>query len=189
MDKELNPNWILRVDKTHYYPTIDVKIHLLSDNAVLPSYAHEGDAGFDLSSTIDATIFPGETVLIPTGLAFEIPYGYELQIRPRSGISVKTNLRIANSPATIDSGYRGEVMVIVQNITSTISSDGTSVRNIKGESIGERGYWPTATSYVIHRGDRIAQGVISPVMRANFNVVSDLNITERGIDGFGSSGI
>lgn len=94
---------------------INVKVRKLTPDAVIPRYMTEGSAGFDLTATEDVIIRPHQTVLIPTGLAFEVPPGYELQIRPRSGLSRKTGLRIPNAPGTVDSDYRGEVMVIAHN--------------------------------------------------------------------------
>ena len=85
------------------------------EDAVIPTYAHEGDAGMDLYAAEDVIIAPGKSVLVPTGLKMAIPVGYEVQIRPRSGISLKTTLRIPNAPGTIDSGYRDEVNVIMYN--------------------------------------------------------------------------
>lgn len=144
---------------------INVKVRKLTPDAVIPRYMTEGSAGFDLTATEDVIIRPHQTVLIPTGLAFEVPPGYELQIRPRSGLSRKTGLRIPNAPGTVDSDYRGEVMVIAHNA---------------GDS-----------AYYVHKGDRIAQGVIAPVYRAVFEEVYDedeLSVTERGSGGFGSTG-
>ena len=109
----------------------------------------------------------GETNLVRTGLAFDVAPGYELQIRPRSGISLKTHIRIANTPGTIDSDYRGEVCLIVWNAT-----------------------FRTKTSDVmIKKGERIAQGVICPVVQAAIEEVDHLANSERGSDGFGSTGI
>jgi dUTP pyrophosphatase len=146
----------------HVESKLFIKIKKLSDDAIIPSYANKGDAGFDLISTETITICAGETKLIPTGLAFAIPDGFEMQVRPRSGMSFKTKFRVSNSPGTIDSGYRGEVKIIGENI-------GTS-------------------PIFINKGDRIAQGVICPVYEADFHIVDDLNSTDRGIGGFGSSG-
>lgn len=104
---------------------------------------------------------PGETKLIPTGLSFQLPHGYEMQIRPRSGQSLKTKLRIANTPGTIDLNFTGQVQLIVDNI----------------------GYFP----HTIEVGDKIAQGVICPVVQTEFQVVESFKETERGTKGFGSS--
>lgn len=144
---------------------IRVRVKKLREDAVIPEYKTPGAAGFDLVAAEDVTINAGETVTVPTGLAFEIPEGYELQIRPRSGLSLKTPLRIANSPGTIDSDYRGEVKIIV---TNTGQCD---------------------DYYNIYKGDRIAQGVIVPVMRAEFKEVDELSETSRGYGGFGSTGM
>lgn len=142
---------------------VNLKVKLLRDNAVMPSYATNGAAGFDLSSVEVVNVLPQKSYLIPTGLSVEIPEGYELQIRPRSGLSFKTHIRIANSPGTIDSDYRGELMVLVTNTHMT-------------------------NAYKINIGDRVAQAVLAPVTIANFILVDELSETERGEGGFGSTG-
>ena len=96
----------------------EIFVEKMQEDAVLPKYAHDGDAGMDLYSVTDVVIQPGETVLIHTGLKFAIPVGYEVQIRPRSGLSLNTPLRIPNAPGTIDSGYRGEICIIMENTSS-----------------------------------------------------------------------
>ncbi|AYY25295.1 deoxyuridine 5'-triphosphate nucleotidohydrolase [Bacillus cereus group sp. Bc222] len=155
-----------------------VKIKRVKD-VELPKYAKPGDSGFDLVAAEDTIIWPGETKVVPTGLAFEIPPGYELQVRPRSGISRKTFLRVVLG--TVDSGFRGEVGVIVSNtsyignhITLGINDDSGIYANVK---------------YEIKKGDRIAQGVIAPVETANFVEVDELSDSERGNQGFGSTGV
>jgi dUTP pyrophosphatase len=145
---------------------IEVGVKLLTEDAVLPTYAKDGDAGFDLYAAHDAFISPGSTVLVKTGLAFELPDGFEIQVRPRSGNSMKTKMRVANSPGTVDSGYRGEVGVIIDN-----TDDVEYGRPIH-----------------IQKGDRIAQGVLQRVPRAKFIVKSELSKSERGDGGFGSTG-
>ena len=141
---------------------MNVKIKKLNDNAVVPQYQTEGAAGFDFHSTEEKLIMPGETALIATGLSVELPLDVELQVRPRSGMSAKSKVRVANSPGTIDSDYRGEIKIILDNTG--------------------------LTPYTINVGDRIAQGVLAPVFRAEFVVVEELGDTERGAGGFGSSG-
>ncbi|WP_426940704.1 dUTP diphosphatase (plasmid) [Bacillus mycoides] len=165
-----------------------VKIKRLKD-VELPKYAREFDAGFDLVAAEDVVIKPGETKVIPTGLAFEIPPGYEMQIRPRSGMSRKTKLRV--DLGTIDSGYRGEVGVIVDNISMV---EYTSMpRLLKAAFAGDNDFNVTkATKYEvikISKGDRIAQGVIAPVETAHFVEVDELSVSERGTGGFGSTGV
>ncbi|WMW41373.1 deoxyuridine 5'-triphosphate nucleotidohydrolase (plasmid) [Bacillus cereus] len=155
-----------------------VKIKRVKD-VELPKYAREFDAGFDLVAAEDAVIYPGGTKVIPTGLAFEIPPGYELQVRPRSGISRKTFLRVVLG--TVDSGFRGEVGVIVSN-TSYIGNHITL--GINDESGGYAN-----VKYEIKKGDRIAQGVIAPVETAHFVEVDKLSDSERGNRGFGSTGV
>ncbi|MFE4764410.1 dUTP diphosphatase [Bacillus mycoides] len=163
-----------------------VKIKRLKD-VELPKYAKPGDSGFDLVAAEDVVIKPGETKVIPTGLSFEIPPGYEMQIRPRSGMSRKTKLRVVLG--TIDSGYRGEIGVIVDNVNVLCEDHlhGT-LRTVDGGFHNTSGlnYFGT---YIIRKGDRIAQGVIAPVVTANFVEVDELSDSERGIGGFGSTGV
>ncbi|HDR6821559.1 TPA: dUTP diphosphatase [Bacillus thuringiensis] len=165
-----------------------VKIKRLKD-VELPKYAKSGDAGFDLVAAEDVIIKPGETKVIPTGLAFEIPPGYEMQIRPRSGMSRKTKLRVVLG--TIDSGYRGEVGVIVDN--TSIVEYASQPRLLKGAFVGDNDFNVTkATKYEvikINKGERIAQGVIAPVITANFVEVDELSDSDRGTGGFGSTGV
>lgn len=132
----------------------------------LPFYATEGAAGADIRASIpekkSLTIRPGERALVPTGLCMEIPMGFEVQVRPRSGLSLKSDLLIVNSPGTIDCDYRGEVNIIVGNFGKA--------------------------DYVVEHGLRIAQLVIAPVLQAKFVSTSDLSDTQRGTGGFGSTG-
>jgi len=139
------------------------RIQKLSEHAILPRYAHgpAEDAGMDLHAVEDVSLAPGETKLVPTGLAIELPPGYEAQIRPRSGLALKYSITLPNSPATIDPGYRGELRVILLNLG----------RN----------------SFEIHRGDRIAQMVISRYEAVEWEE-GDLAASARGAGGFGSSG-
>jgi dUTP pyrophosphatase len=166
---------------------VDVRVKRLSPDAVIPKYAHEWDAGFDLVATEDTIIEPGETKLIPTGLAFQIPIGYEIQLRPRSGVTVKTKLRVANSPGTVDSQYRGEVMVIVDNLSVYTEYHMTNPALTLSNEFGTEHYYPMNT-YIIRKGDRIAQAVLAETPRANFVVVDELDETARGEGGFGSTG-
>ena len=145
-----------------------VKIKKLHPDAIIPKYQTSGSAGFDIHIIEDAVIYPGETRILKTGLSFEIPEGYELQIVPRSGISAKSRLRISNSPGTVDSDFRGEVGIIVDNID--FSSDKRIPHTIK-------------------KGDRVAQGKITPVVQATFIEVESLDESERGEGGFGSTGL
>ena len=132
----------------------------------LPFYATEGAAGADIRASVpekkNIIVKPGERVLVPTGLSLEIPFGYEVQVRPRSGLSLKSPLMIVNSPGTIDCDYRGEVCIIVGNFGNE--------------------------DYVIEHGLRIAQLVIAPVIQAKYSVTTTLNETKRGAGGFGSTG-
>jgi len=131
----------------------------------LPGYASEGASGMDIRACVEApvTLDPGRIKLIPTGLALSIPSGYEVQIRPRSGLALKHGIGMVNGPGTIDSDYRGEIGIILIN-------------------------WGEAP-FVIRMGDRIAQMVLSKVYRANFQSVEALDATKRGEGGFGHSGV
>jgi dUTP pyrophosphatase len=152
-----------------------VKIKKLHPDAIIPKYATPGAAGFDLVAIEDVAIEPSTTVLIKTGLSFEIPEGYELQIRPRSGTSLRTPLRVANSPGTVDADYRGEVCVIMSNIQVHPSYSA--------------GLYGVSLAQYINKGDRIAQGVICPIIQGSFVEVEELNNTQRGAGGFGSTGV
>ncbi|AHD06474.1 dUTP diphosphatase [Paenibacillus larvae] len=151
---------------------MEIKIKKIHPDAVIPEYATAGAAGFDLVALEDVIIEPGDVKTIRTGLAFEIPVGYELQIRPRSGVSLKTKLRQPNSVGTIDSDYRGEVQLMFENTLTKLAH-----LNVK------------LASYLIQKGDRLAQGIIAPVERAKFTVVDELSGTERGAGGFGHTGV
>jgi dUTP pyrophosphatase len=163
---------------------IVVPMVLLSKYAVLPSYAHEHDAGMDIYATEDVLLLPGETKLVPTGLAAAIPQGYEAQIRPRSGISLKTMLRIPNSPGTIDAGYRDQICIIMHN-ASFLHSDLSDQEYLTLEEKGNR-----HGTYLIRRGDKIAQMVFAQISHVNPSAV--LTLDGIGVDrkgGFGSTGI
>jgi len=140
-----------------------LKIKRLRDGAFLPEYAHgpAEDAGMDLRAVEDVTLPPGVSVVVPTGLAIELPHGCEAQIRPRSGLALNHAITLPNSPATIDPGYRGEIRVILLNL-------------------GRR-------EYRVKRGDRIAQMVIARYEPVEWEE-SELSETNRGEGGFGSSG-
>lgn len=152
------------------------------DTAVIPSYAREGDAGADVSAAVETVIAPGQTVSVPTGLKVAVPQGYELQVRPRSGISLNTPLRISNSPGTIDPGFRDEVRIIMTN-TSAVGDgicDEVLCVSSKGNIEG---------TYKIMPGDRIAQFVLQEVPVIVWEEVSSLDGmgTDR-MGGFGSTG-
>lgn len=158
----------------------------LSENVNLPQYANEGDAGLDIYSPAEYTIAPGETVIIPTGIKVAIPKGYAILIQPRSGQSVKTKLRIANTPGLIDSGYRDEIGVIVENIEpqfKDIDYEFDSEGNIQINSI-EHG-----KAYTIAEGQRFAQMRLVQVPTASFvQVESVKDIGEDRGGGFGHTG-
>ncbi len=148
---------------------VEVKIKTLDHydpGFELPFYATEGAAGADIRVSTperkSITVKPGERVLIPTGIAMEIPLGYEVQVRPRSGLSLKSPLMIVNAPGTIDCDYRGEVNIIVGNFGKD--------------------------DYVVEHGLRIAQLVLCPVTQAKYVTTTTLGETQRGAGGFGSTG-
>ena len=169
-----------------------VKIKRLHPDAIIPQYAREGDAGFDLVATSDVIIEPGETKIVPTGIAISLPPGYEAQIRPRSGITVKTKLRVALG--TIDQGYVGEIGVIVDNVAEYGVNDpvwlakGIDNKRVRID-VHTDGEMVQHGTYIIRKGDRIAQAVIAPVAHATFTEVDELGETERGSGSFGSTGI
>ena len=134
----------------------------LDKNAQLPRYAHPGDAGMDIFALESVALLPGERKRIRTGIALELPEGTEAQVRPRSGLAFRHGITVLNSPGTVDSGFRGEVMVILINL----------------------GQVP----FNVDAGMRIAQMVVKPVLRAGIQEVDELNGTERGGGGFGSTG-
>ncbi|MGH1276993.1 dUTP diphosphatase [Bacillus cereus] len=162
-----------------------VKIKRVKD-VELPKYAKPGDSGFDLVAAEDIIIEPAESQIVPTGLSFEIPPGYELQVRPRSGISFRTELLVILG--TVDSSYRGEVGVIVKNLMPFINMTADGLRTIDDDFKETPEGWEAGT-YIIRKGDRIAQGVIVPVVTAHFVEVDDLSESDRGSCGFGSTGV
>lgn len=142
---------------------ITVKIKQLHPNAIQPKYQTPGSAGVDLHACEDCEVWTGSETIVSTGIGLKIPPGYEGQIRPRSGLAAKHMVTVLNSPGTIDEDYVGEIKVILVN---------------HGDGI-----------FKIKRGDRIAQMVFTPVVRAEFEDVRDLEETERGAKGFGSTGV
>jgi len=166
---------------------VDLKIKRLNNNAVVPEYAHATDAGFDLMATKDVIIEPGETVRVPTGLAFDVPKGYEIQIRPRSGVTSKTKLRV--QLGTVDAGYHGEVDVIVDNLSDNPFGNVSRYINfVDGTELRQDKNIPDGT-YLIRKGDKIAQAVLAPITYANFIEVDTFDESERGEKGFGSTGV
>ena len=142
--------------------SVQVKRLPHGEGLALPAYATFGAAGMDVLSAEDVTVAPGARHAVATGFAIAIPHGYEVQVRPRSGLALKHGITCLNTPGTIDSDYRGEVKVILANLGSE--------------------------PFEIVRGERIAQLVPAPVLRAEFNVVESLDETARGSGGFGSTG-
>ena len=147
-------------------PSTEIAIHLTrlphGSGLPLPSYATTGAAGMDVVAAESLILAPGARHAVATGFAIAIPHGYEVQVRPRSGLALKHGITCLNTPGTIDSDYRGEVKVILANLGSE--------------------------PFEIARGERIAQLVPAPVQRARFEEVANLDETERGVGGFGSTG-
>lgn len=159
---------------------VKIYIEKCREFAVIPAYANLDDAGMDICAALDVTINPGETVIVPTGLKVAIPEGYEIQVRPRSGISFRTKLRLSNSPGTIDSGYRNEVGVIMTNMSNPKTA--LKLRTLEKDNGGHG-------TYKILKGDRIAQFVLARVPFIEFEETDNVkNIgSDRG-GGFGSTG-
>ena len=145
--------------------TMEVKLGFkkLHPAAKLPKYAHDGDAGMDVCAVESGVIFPKDRALVKTGLCAEIPHGYEIQVRSRSGLALKQGVFVLNSPGTVDENYRGEIGVILTNLGNS--------------------------DFKFEQGDRIAQLVLSPVTRAETFEVEEVSETERGSGGFGSTGV
>lgn len=141
---------------------IEVKRLPHGEGLTLPAYATEGSAGMDVVAAEDATIAPGARHAVATGLSVAIPQGYEIQVRPRSGLAFKHGITVPNTPGTIDSDYRGELKVLLIN------------------------HGPE--DFAIARGDRVAQLVVAPVTRGLWQEVEELDATQRGAGGFGSTG-
>ena len=143
----------------------EILIKRLSKDVALPKYETEGSSGLDLAAHTDKQIkiLPGRSEVIPTGLAVAIPKNFEIQIRPRSGLAAKSQISVLNTPGTIDSDYRGELKVILINLSDKI--------------------------FVVEKGLRIAQMVLCPVVKATLKEVTELENTKRGSGGFGSTGI
>jgi dUTP pyrophosphatase len=148
--------------------TVSTLFKRKSPDVLIPEYATDGSSGFDLHAYLPekmrVEIPPLHTIIVPTGLFIAIPTGYELQVRPRSGVSYKTHLRISNTPGTIDSDYRGEIGILVDNRSDEAYLD-------------------------IKHLERIAQAVLCPVFRCQFQEVDELPNTVRGTGGFGSTGM
>jgi len=145
---------------------VELKFTKITDDAVSPKYNYESDSGFDLHATEDILVEPLGRALVPTGLKFDIPVGYEMQVRPKSGLALKEGLTVLNTPGTVDQGYDGEVKVIIYNTNGK--------------------------SYQINKGQKIAQAVLCPVLAGRMVSVTkvvELNTKERGDNGFGSTGI
>ena len=141
-----------------------ILIKRLSKEIPLPKYETEGSSGMDLSANIESSINidPGKKEIVPTGIAISVPNGFEVQIRPRSGLAAKHNITVLNTPGTIDSDYRGELKIILINLGKE--------------------------SFKIEKGFRIAQMVVCPIIKAKIKEVEKLNKTKRGKGGFGSTG-
>ena len=142
--------------------TVEIKFQKLHPDAQVPNYAHTGDAGADVYSVAEVTLQQGDRAAIPTGLAVDIPLGYEIQVRPKSGLALKHGIAVLNSPGTVDAGYRGEIQIIVINLGKE--------------------------AYTFAKGQKIAQLVLKPVIQAQY-VEGELGTSDRGVGGFGSTGL
>jgi dUTP pyrophosphatase len=142
---------------------VEIAITRVDRDVPLPAYAHPGDAGADLVTTVDVRLEPGERVLVPTGVAIALPEGYVALVHPRSGLAARHGVSIVNTPGTVDAGYRGEISVLLVNLDQHTPVD-------------------------LRRGDRIAQLVVQRVERARFREVDRLPGSARGAGGYGSTG-
>ena len=144
---------------------IEILIKKLSKNVNVPKYETVGSSGLDLAASIEnpVNIAPGKTSIIPTGISVSIPQNYEIQIRPRSGLAAKNQVTVLNTPGTIDADYRGEIKVILINLSNK--------------------------TFKVENGSRIAQMVLCPVIKVKFKEVENLEKTDRGAGGFGSTGV
>lgn len=142
---------------------VDVLLRRIDPDVALPAYAHPGDAGADLVSTVDVSLAPGERALVPTGISIALPAGYVALVHPRSGLAARFGVSIVNAPGTVDAGYRGEVKVLLVNLDPT-------------------------DSVQIRRGDRIAQLVLQRFETARFVEVERLPGSQRASGGYGSTG-
>lgn len=167
--------------------TLVVPIELCHEDAKIPQYAHISDSGMDVYALDDITVHPGETVLVPTGIKVALPVGYELQVRPKSGRALKTKLRVANTPGTIDQGYRDEIKVIIENVDSPIQDiDYTFDDNgdIKIKSILH------GSDFNIGKGEKFCQLVLAEVPKVSFYLTESVKeIGEDRNGGFGSTGL
>lgn len=158
----------------------------LTEDAVLPTKAHASDSGYDLVASEDIIVEPGETVVVKTGIAVELPAGYEATVRPRSGVTAKTKLRV--QLGTIDNGYGGEIGVIVDNTEQP--GHATTAILIKVDGANEyHGGDNEEYSYIIYKGDRIAQLVITRLPEVTAVEITELGESDRGGNGFGSTGV
>jgi len=148
-----------------------IKFKKLNSDAIIPSYKTSGAAGMDICSLVDATIRPGHVEVISTGLSAEIPEGYELQVRSRSGLAMQ-RMVVVNSPGTIDSDYRGEIKIIITYLRGP---------DYPFETVGN--------AFNLYKGDRIAQLVLAKVDKLPIEEVEELSETERGEGGLGSTGL
>ncbi len=144
---------------------IEILIKRFSKDVSLPKYKTDGSSGMDLTANNDSSIDlePGKTAIIPTGISVAIPKNFEIQIRPRSGLAAKSQISVLNTPGTIDSDYRGEIKIILINLGSKV--------------------------FTVNKGERIAQMVLCPLVKAKLKEVNNLDETKRGTGGFGSTGL
>lgn len=160
-----------------------IPIELCHDEAKIPQYAHITDSGLDVYALEDITVHPGETVLVPTGIKVALPVGFEFQVRPKSGRALKTKLRVANTPGTIDQGYRDEIKIIIENVDPPI-------KDITIDAEGKVTSILYGSDYTIGKGEKFCQLVLAEVPKVSFyRVESVAEIGENRGGGFGSSSI
>ena len=167
---------------------VRVKFKKLNEDAIIPVKAHSTDAGFDLYAAEETKIFAGKTKLVPTGLAFELPEGYEMQVRPRSGLSLDSPIKVILG--TVDAGYRGEVGIIVYNSQQVkyTSEPRIFAPILRGDNDFNE-VRADIPAIVIRKGDKIAQAIIQKLPDIELVEVEELTTGERGVNGFGSKGV
>lgn len=189
----MNGQQAQQIEKEAQNMPLEIGFKRLSDNAILPTKAHASDSGFDLFAANDVIIAPGETVVVPSDIAVQLPQGYEAQVRPRSGITSRTKLRVAIG--TIDNDFTGNVGIIVDNISQKFLHEETThtkfMRYVDGSVVPPKiGDYHLHDTYYIEKGTKLAQLVVQPIpATVAVEITVELGDSDRGAAGFGSSGV
>lgn len=164
----------------------EINVKILSENATVPTRGHYNDSGLDLYASSDVIVQPGERVVVPTDIAIQLEDGFEAQVRPRSGVSSKTDLTVILG--TVDAGYRGNIGVIVHN-TSSAGEPKKTLKHIDGKEHDDKSGLEPEGTYLIKKGDKVAQMVVVPIALPKVNIVNDFeSVTSRGESAYGSTG-